>query len=408
MPTETKRRLLDGIRVGKPNDIGLQDLRTLARNHPVEFMRKVQTCVDDGKIGLSGLHDLRGLYRALADVEVGVMLPDAIGNQRAVTTAAFPILVGTTVVKAVNDAYEAVPVIGDQLVTELEDSKAVTVIARIAADNKDQDRVKEGDDFPEVSVTEDTVEIGEWRNGRILRITAEAIERNDLANIVERVNFLGDYAAKFVEKHTLKLVTDLHGSGSSAAAPYAYRPSGSGTAMFSATANTPGTRAPSGTRYESNALADETDLTNARTRLKAMRDDSGDPILIDPNALIVLVPEALIETAYKIKNSELLPSAATWAVSTWGPKGQWAGWKPMVSNYLDLWSTNAWYMGDPQKQFRRKWGLRMEYVTLGENTQAYLNSRIAFQARIAWNCHIGAVDYVYWVQNLSGTTAPSE
>jgi len=406
------RTLLRPIRVGKPGGVSFQDIRTLAKNHPAEFMRKAQMTIDEGKLSLAGIRDIKSLYRALADVPVEVVMPDAAGNERAIQTSAFPVLVGNTIVKAINDRYESFPKVADRLVTDLEDNKAVTVIARIAPANKDYDRVKEGDDFPEVSVTEDTVEIGEWPNGRILKIGANAIARNDVANIVERVNFLADYAAKFVEKHTLQLVTDVYGSAASAAAPYVYRPNGTDTALFSATANTPGKRAPLGTEVQSNALADETDLTAARTRLGAMRDDEGDPIGMETNSLVALVPLALEDVAFKIKNSELIPSSTgSNTVSNWGPKGKYAGWEPVVSPYLDTYSTGGtttWYFGQPRKQFVRKWALRMEYVTLGENTQAYLQNRTAFQARIAWNCHVGARDYVYWVRCLSATTPPAK
>jgi len=73
---------------------------------------------------------------------------------------------------------------------------------------------------------------------------------------------------------------------------------------------------------------------------------------------------------------------------------------------MDDLSTSAWYVGAFKRQFKRKWKLRFEYVTLGQDTQAYLNSRIAFQARIAWDVEIGSTDYVFCVQSLSGTTAP--
>lgn len=404
---DTKKRLLEplGVRPGAGMDI--RAIRSFAKSDPAGFAPFVQDLIDSGDVRLSKLSNLRGLYDALKDVEV----PIVVEGNRAVTTQAFPLLVGNTVVAAINEAYMAVDTVGQELVTEMDDPKAVTVIARIASDEKKQDRVDEGDDFPEVSVSEDSVTIGSNRNGRKLSITAEAIEQNDIANIVERVNFLGDFAAKFVEKQTLKRVIDLDGSGTTPAAPYVYKPNGSGTSLFSSTANTPGARAPSGTRYESNALADETDLANALTRLQAMRDDNGNPIAINPNELIALVARSQESVAFTIKNSELIPGTTySNAVNTWGPKGQYAGWRPISTGYLDLWNPSGgshWYFGAPKRQFKRKWSLRMEYVTLGQSTQAYLNSRVAFQARIAWNCEIGATDYVYWVQCLNSTTAPS-
>ncbi len=401
-----KRPLLTNIQIGHNRGLALADIRTAAKSDPAAFMGRVQSLIDADKLTLGQLGDLRSLYAALADVEVPITIPDVAGVPRAMTTSAFPVLVGSTVVAAVNAAYQAVPTVGEQLVTEMDDPKAVTVVAQINALDKDQDRVKEGDDYPEVSASEETVEIGQWRSGRMLKITAETIEQNDLANITSRVNALGRIASTFVEEHTLKRVIDLYGSAAAAAAPYVYRPNGSGTALYSATANTPGTRAPSGTRYTNNAFVDETDLDNVRGRLAGNKSDLGKPLPINYGECVVLCPDALAGAVLKVKNSELVPGTVN-EFSNWGPRGQYGGFKPISTPYLDQWSTSAWYYGMPQRQFTRKWALRFEYVTLGQSTESYLRSRIAFQARVGWNCEVGATDYVWFIQCLSGTTPPS-
>jgi hypothetical protein len=74
---------------------------------------------------------------------------------------------------------------------------------------------------------------------------------------------------------------------------------------------------------------------------------------------------------------------------------------------LDDISTTAWYLGWFEKQFVRKWATRAEYVELGETTESYLRSRVAYQARLAWNMEIGVQDHVYVVQSLSASTAPT-
>jgi hypothetical protein len=362
--------------------------------------------VESGKIGIGMISDWRALYQNLADVPVEVTL-DMAGAQRAVMASAFPVLTGTTVVKAINDAYNAVPTIGDQLVEEIEDNKKVTTIANIHALDKNIDEVKEGDDFPEISADEETLEIRHKRNGRRLSISAEAIEENEVADIVSRVNALGQIAVDWVEEQTLYRVTDHYGCGSTPREPYVYRPSGSGTQLYNATANNPGTRAPSGTRKTSNALADETDLENARIVLTAMKNNRGKRIGIPWSEIILLIPDALLGAASKIFNSEFVLGTSA-DVSPYGTRGRWhlPPERIISSPKIDDMSTTAWYLGAFRRQFKRKWKLRFEYVTLGMDTQAYLQSRIAFQARIAWDCEVGAIDYVYCVQNLSGTTAP--
>ena len=387
--------------------VSLMDLRSLATNEPEAFVGKLQGLADEGKVKLSDIRDPKALYGHLADVQVPVAMTDLSGAQRAISASAFPILTGTLAIAQINEAYAAVPTVGEQLVTEIEDDNKVTTIAAVHTLDKAKDEVKELDDFPEIGTDEEKVEIRHRKNGRKLTISAEAIRENRVADIVTRIDALGEIAAEHVEELTLYRVTDHYGSGSSAAEPYAYRPDGTGAALFSATANTPGTRAPSGTRIESNALMDETDLDAARTRLAAMQNARGKRIALPWSEVQILVPYALIGTLAKLGNSEYVPGVEN-ELSNYGPRGMWSipPERRLTTPKLDDLSTSAWYMGIFRRQFKRKWKMRFEYVTLGQDTQAYLNSQVAFQARIAWDVEVGAVDYVYVVQCLSGSTAP--
>jgi hypothetical protein len=389
--------------------ISLSELRLLAKNEPAEFVRKMEFGAASGKLRFSDIRDIRGLYQALADVQVPIQIRDASDTVRSIGASAFPILTGTLAIAAINDAYMAAPSIGGQLVTELDDTKRVTTIAAVHALDKNVDEVKDDQEFPEISATEEKVEIRHRQNGRKVTIHANAILENEIADIVTRINALGEIAAEWIEEQTLYRVTDYYGSKLSPAEPYVYRPNGTGTALFSASANTPGTRAPSGTRVNSNALVDETDLTNARTVLRAMRNARGKRINIPWSEVIILVPDALEATLMKIVNSELVPGVEN-EMNVWGPRGKY--YIPLErcisSPKMDDMSTATWYMGAFRRQFVRKWKLRFEYMTLGQDTQAYLNSRIAFQARIAWDCEIGATDYPFVVQCLSATTAPGD
>ena len=123
-----------------------------------------------------------------------------------------------------------------------------------------------------------------------------------------------------------------------------------------------------------------------------------------------MIPYALQGVAATLFNSELLPGGPNNDTNPYGPRGQWniSADRIITSPKLDDLSASAWYLGVFRRQFKRKWKLKMEYVTLGSDTQAYLNSRIAFQARIAWDCEVGATDYRYVIQNLTATTAPAD
>lgn len=400
-----KRQFMSNIH--HTSRLSIRALHDLASAEPEAFVRKIQEAAEGGKLKFSDLKDLRGLYSGLADVQVPVVMTDMSGTERAIKASAFPILTGTLAIAGIQDAYNAVPKIGDQLVTDFDDEKKVTTLVNLETLDKNQDEVKELEDFPEVGETEDYVEIRHKKNGRKLTISAEAIRENDAANIVARINKLGEIQGEWEEEQTLERVTDHYGSGATPAEPYAYRPAGSGAQLYNATADNPGTRAPSGTRVNSNALVDETDLDAVRTVLAAMKNGRGKRIYNPWSEVICLVPDALIGTASKIFNSEHVPGVEN-EKSNWGPGGRWqipAG-RLLSSPKLDDLSTSAWYMGNFKKQFKRKWKLRVEYVTLGQDTQAYLNSMVAAQFRIAWDMEVGSTDYVFVVQSLSGTTAP--
>jgi len=399
------------VTVGSTLDIDV--LKRIAQEHPEAFVRRMQDLIDgrtpggERKLSWRSIRSLSRMFRALHDVKVPTEVDigvDDIGT-RAIEASAFPILSGLLTIAGIQDAYEEVPTIGERLVTEIDDNKRVTVLMGIKHSDTHADEVPPEDDFPEIGAGEKSFHIRSRRNGRRIAIRAEMIEENDVANIIERVNALGKIASDYIEELTLDRVCDRNGSAASVAEPYAFRPDGVGTQLYNSTANNPGVQAPSGTRVNNNALVDETDLDAARTVLTAMLNDRQKRINIPMSQCQLLVPDALAGNALKVLNSELVPGTVN-EYSAWGPRGVWRP-ELITSPKLDDISTTAWYLGKFPAQFKRKWKLRFEYVTLGQDTQAFLMSRIAFQARIAWDCEVGATDYVFCVQSLSGTSAPS-
>lgn len=133
----------------------------------------------------------------------------------------------------------------------------------------------------------------------------------------------------------------------------------------------------------------------------------GRRIAVPRSQIKILVPDAKIGTLAKILNSEYVPGVEN-EVSNWGPRGMWniPMERVVTTPKLDDLSTTAWYYGAPQKQFVRKWKMRFEFMALGQTTQMYLTNQIAAQFRVAWDCEVGATDYVFWVQNLNATTFP--
>jgi len=391
------------VQLGGGAGLDVAGLRSLAQSDPTGFMGKCRGLIDSGELRWSDVTDLRRLFLALSDVQVEAHV-NVMGETRAIMASAFPLLSGALTVAGINEAYEALPYIGELLVTEVDSNKKVSEYAAITSMDSQIDEVDEGKDFPEIQAGEEKYEIRHRRNGRRLSITQETIEENDVGGIVDRINALVEIAGEFVEEQTLRRVCDIDGSATSPAEPYVLRPSGAGTSLFSTTANTPGTRAPLGTRINNNALVAGADLEIARVRLAGMLNSRGKRIAIPMSQCQLLVPDALASAAFKIVNSEYEAGVEN-ELNTWGPRGPY---RPTVvsSPKVDDLSTTAWYLGNFKKQFKRKWKLRFEYVTLAGDTESFLKSRIGFQARIAWDCEIGAVDYVYVVQSLSASIAP--
>lgn len=407
-----KRNLIQHSGITYGRGFSLYDLRDLAKRKPEEFMRKMDSLVQDGKISINDLfRDMKSCFQAFNDIEVPVTIDDdlAMGGKRSLTTSAFPVLTGTVVIKAMNDRYMQLDTIGEQLVTEMDDNKKVTVVAAIHESDKNVDEVKETEPFPEIGASEETVQILHRKNGRKLSLTTENIAENDVANFMRKVNATAEIASDYIEELTLKRVTDHYGSKSSASEPYVYRPEGSGAALYSATVNTPGTRAPSGTRIQTNPFVDEDNLETARIRLNSMKNNRGKRIATPYSERVILCPDAIVGAVLKVCNSEFAPGVVN-EYSNWGPRGKWNVPidRILSSPKLDDLSASAWYYGAPKRQFVRKWKFRFTYVTLGKNTQAYLDQDIAFQARISWDCEVGATDYTYFIQNLSATTAPAD
>lgn len=390
------RPVLFAPEVRRPDGpITMMEMRQLAMSEPDAWADKMRKCIDSGELGWHNMKDLKSLQEALQPVQVTEYV-EVDGQERAITSAAFPVLCGRMTVNRINAAYDKVPMISDQLVEDMDDGNDTTVIAQINPLDSKAESYLEGDKYPEITANEETVEIRHKEWGRMVTITQRMIRLNQVGDIIRKVDALGSFLGKYVEKLTISRVCDQYGSASTE--PYVYRPKGTGTALYNATANNPGTRAPSGTSEASNALADYTDLDKAEVALAAMLDQDGDPLPMDWAEIILLIPHALLGLSTRLLNSELIPEVTSGmkdaTINHWGPRGIFRP-KVLSSVRLDAISSSTWFLGNFKAQFLRKYAKRMEYVTLGENTESFLQRGIAWQGRIAVDVEVGATDYVY-------------
>jgi len=319
-------------------------------------------------------------------------------GKRSITTSAFPVLTGDLVTTAFQSAYDAVPTISQDLVTEMRDPNKMTWLTHVMPLGIDKDSVKEGDPYPLMTATEESVLIPSRRQGRMITITRELIDENRGADIMNMVNGLGEWAAEDVEAWTLRKVCDADSD--------AYRPNGIAEALYS---GTPRARTGSGGNLNTSAsLVDYSDLEDARVDLVAMKNSLGHRISLR-YPLDLLVPDAALHLALRITQSDqaFRPDQTTAyniakaaALNEWKVDGRF-GTRVISSPKLDDLSTSTWFLGNFNRQFVRKWKLDFEYVTLGESTESFLSSRIAFQARVGYDCTTGAKDYIYIVKNTA-------
>jgi hypothetical protein len=393
-----------GVNLGNPG-LDVNGLRSVAKKDPKAFAEKIDRIIFEKGRRFKDIKDLRGLFGALSGVKVPVTIEMPGGYKREVISDSFALLVGNLTIAELTEDPDEQAFIGDQLVTELDDPHDITIVAGVDTHDVDVERVSETENFPEIGASDESYVIHSRKNGRRISISGDMIRKNDVAGAMDKINKLRKVGRVHVEKLTLKRVIDLSGSGASPAAPYVLEREGTKASLYTTTANNPSTKCPSGTRLENTALVDYTDLDAARERMNTYLDDLGERIAIPMSQTVLLVPDALVGVASRILNSEYIPGVEN-ELNSWGPRGMW---RPTLvsSARLDDWSTSAWYLGDFRGQFRRKWSQRFTYVTLGDTTESYLQKDIAFQARLSWNCEVGAVAHNRIVQALSGTTPPS-
>ncbi len=103
--------------------------------------------------------------------------------------------------------------------------------------------------------------------------------------------------------------------------------------------------------------------------------------------------------ATKIRFSEMTPGTAN-ERNPWGTLGLWQP-KIVSSPVVDTVSTSTWYLGDPVKQFWLKRAFGIETAFQGADSDAGFERDIVMRFRVAFDVEVGAVDYVYFVQNTA-------
>lgn len=397
-----KRKFIQGdMSLNRPT-LEISALSDLARANPETFMRRVEDLIAAKKFGLRSVPDLKALFNAFVDIPVKTAVDMGTGKRAVTDTSAFTLLMGSLVVDEINRAYDENPTIGEKLVRDMESNKKFAHVVKIVNQVGQEVRTKEGEEFPMISASEQFSVIGTNRKGFQLAISQETLDENDMGSFLSLVDQGGQFASELIEEQTLSRVFDQNGSAGTPIQPYVWIPNGVPTQLFNSTANLPGTQAPLGTRILNNPLTSTVNLTNARKRLNSMLNTRLRRIATPMSKCKLLVPDALLETALKILDSNLEPGVFN-EMNNWGPQGRF---RPEIisSPKIDDITTVDWMLGDFEQQFRRKWKIRLETVSVYSDPMTYARTREAYRTRVCWDVEVGAIDYVFAVQCLGGAT----
>lgn len=400
-------RVNSGLSVGAARaDVGgLLD----AAKKPGNGQRFVELAADltrAGKYRWEDVPDLLSLFRATIDIPVEARAYVAGIGERTLTTSAFPILAGNLTAELLERQDESIQTVWQDLVTVRETNKETTHLVRIVNSDLSHTGGKrrlEGDPYPLMTASEERVQVDTVEDGRRVAITAKLLESNDKPGFMEQVIALRQWAMNRRDRVTLHRVYDAHGSGTAAAAPWVYKPNGTGTALYTVT-TTAHSRAPSGTRVINNALVDGTNLQAVIDVLANMRDEMGYRVS-KIGALTIVVPHALRSTLEKIIKSEMTPGVDN-EFNPYGPRGSYPV-RIISSPKIDDFTTTSWLMarGEVSQQFVMVSRLNMEYVSMAASMTDFLRTRLAYEARVADEFEIGARDHNRVVQSLAGSTA---
>jgi hypothetical protein len=204
------------------------------------------------------------------------------------------ILIANTVLAAFN----SVPTIGDQLVTDMPSKKRFETIAGFTESEGLKD-VNESMPYEDSGLGEKYVTSLVGKRGRLIYVTEEAIMEDQTGQLLMRAQRIGKMASIDIEKTRIHAVLDKFGT--------VYKPNGTAEAMYStAHGNLMGTAGAVTGFTTPVPLIDWSDIDEVEQFYPlSVKDDRAvgeqDPIIWNPNVL--LVPNAKVATAKRIMNA---------------------------------------------------------------------------------------------------------
>jgi hypothetical protein len=233
--------------------------------------------------------------------DVEETLPSAGGEsliQEEVNSTGFVATSRLLIAATVIAAYNSVPTIGDQLVTDMPSKKRFETIAGFTESEGLKD-VNESMPYEDSGLGEKYVTSQVGKRGRLIYVTEEAIMEDQTGQLLMRAQRIGKMAAIDKEKTIINGVLDKFGT--------VYKPSGTATGLYSTThGNLMGTAGAVTGFTTAVPLVDWSDIDEVEQFYPlSIKDDRAigdqDPIIWSPDTL--LVPNAKKATGLRIRNA---------------------------------------------------------------------------------------------------------
>jgi hypothetical protein len=195
-------------------------------------------------LSFANIRDMRAFQDKL-DFNVNM-----VERERSITTSAFSLLTSSMAFADVAVAYEAVPTVAERLVTDIDDKQPHTELGKpldFGHENPTDDvkPLGETEEYHEANdVDEERYTILSFKDGYQRAFSQDVIDLGG-PKVFNELSDLGAGAREIMELFSLKKIIDYAGSRGSSQANHVMIRNRAAASLFSSTANTPSTRAPS-------------------------------------------------------------------------------------------------------------------------------------------------------------------
>lgn len=299
--------------------------------------------------------------------------------EEAVSSDMFPQITGELINARVIEGYNMPGLIGDKLATTVPSRlKNETIVGFDAVDTPEE--VQEGGEYLDADIGEKYVTATNTKYGRMISITEEGIYFDRTGQLLNRAMKIGQKAALYREKLIVEGVQDINSN--------IFKPGGTPAAIF----RTAVAYDAAGTKLQINSASSnpfgEAGIEEFLKLTHKMLDENDDPVMINPDNMVLIVPQQLWVEAKQMQNSTLVPEGMENAVNVF--KGMF---DPVTSYYVTHQSDTTWYVGDFKQDFwwLEVWPLQVMSARPGHEAEFRRDVKSMHKVRFFGTCV--AVDY---------------